>query len=159
MRRISLKVRLFEASIAGMPDTMSARTRRFGGQRPARTFLVVGLLFALFAVANISALTSWHAALVSHDDVAAEAATMVHGHDHGLDDGNIEAIGHPADKPDAPALDLHNLTHAMAHGLTGLVPGLDLAVPNFGRTDHWFAGRNFSLAGIAPEGLLRPPRN
>jgi hypothetical protein len=33
---------------------------------------------------------------------------------------------------------------------------MELVVPGFQRLDHWFAGRNFALAGIAPEGLMRP---
>jgi hypothetical protein len=51
---------------------------------------------------------------------------------------NSEAeFKHTGERPDSPAIDLHNLTHAMAHGLTGLVPGMELVVPGF---SAWITG-------------------
>jgi hypothetical protein len=78
----------------------------------------------LLAVLNVTALTSWHTALLVHDDVVADAATLVHDHD-----GDSEAEFNTGERPDSPAIDLHNLTHAMAHGLTGLVPAWSSSCP------------------------------
>jgi hypothetical protein len=55
-------------------------------------------------------------------------------------------------------IDLHALTHAMIHGLAGLVPNLDVCVREMMANADWFAGRSFALSGIAPKGLLRPPQ-
>lgn len=155
MNNLALKARLSGGGIVAMPVDMPARARlQENHQSSARVLLVLGVLFALLAVLNVTALTSWHTALLVHDDVVADAATLVHDHDA---DSEAE-FKHTGERPDSPAIDLHNLTHAMAHGLTGLVPGMELVVPGFQRLDHWFAGRNFALAGIAPEGLMRPPR-
>jgi hypothetical protein len=114
--------------------------------------LVAGLIVALLALVNVMALSNWHASLTDHDDVAADAVHMAPSHHNDHIDTAAEGTG------ESPAIDLHALTHAMIHGLAGLVPNLDVCVRERMASADWFAGRSFALSGIAPEGLLRPPQ-
>lgn len=118
-------------------------------------FLVVGLVVAFLALANVLALSNWHASLIEHDDHAVAAMTSPADHHGSQDDVSFT---HPADEPDSPAIDLHALTHAMIHGMVGLVPNLTVAIDLHRATIDWYAGRSFVLCGIASESLLRPPR-
>lgn len=121
--------------------------------------LLVGLVVALLALANVMALTNWHASLLDHDDFSADSVTVGHGHHHHHenDDEHSSARAGLAQQ-DSPAIDLHALTHAMIHGLAGLVPSIMVAIPFTAKASDWFAGRSFALAGISPEALLRPPQ-
>ncbi|GEM_PF-4371872 len=125
-------------------------------RNPAGFPLVLGAIFALLALTNVLSLSIWHTSMLHHYDAVADGAMLEHEHDH---DAQIEkqASG-SSEKQDSPALDMHNVTHAMVHGLTGLVPNLDIAFGAYVGRTSWFVGKSFVLAGISPEGLLRPPR-
>lgn len=125
-------------------------------RNPARFSLVLGAVLALLALTNVLSLSIWHTSMLHHDDAVADGALLEHSHDH---EAQLEKQATGAgEKQDSPALDMHNVTHAMVHGFTGLVPNLDIAFGAYVRLSTWFAGKSFVLAGISPEGLLRPPR-
>jgi hypothetical protein len=110
------------------------------------------------ALANVLALSSWHASLFDHDEMAVASTSVAvgdHHHRHGADDD--EAVGRSSDAPNAPTMDLHALTHAAIHGVVGLISNLAIPIA-LSRETLWYADRSFALCGIGPESLLRPPR-
>jgi len=136
--------------------TARAHQHRFRGW--PRPLLIIGLIVAFMALANVLALSSWHASLFGHDETAVASAPLTgDAAHHGESPGDDEALGRSNDAPDAPTMDLHALTHAAIHGVVGLIPNLTIAIA-LSRETMWYADRSFALCGIAPEGLLRPPR-
>jgi hypothetical protein len=127
-------------------------------RNPARVSLVFGAILALLALINVLSLSTWHTSMLHHHDAVADGAMLEHGHDHDHEARFEKQATGAGKKQDSPALDMHNVTHAMVHGFTGLVPNLDIALGAYVRLSTWFAGRSFTLSGISPEGLLRPPR-
>lgn len=119
---------------------------------------MLGAILALLALTNVLSLSIWHTSMLHHNDADADGAMLEHHHDHD-DDAQFERQASGSDeKQGSPALDMHNVTHAMVHGFTGLVPNLDITFGACVRLTSWFAGKSFALDGISPEGLLRPPR-
>lgn len=125
--------------------------------------LLFGLVVALLALANVMALSNWHASMPDHDDRVTDSASLAHphhSHHHHDDDDDggapVTAQGHDGK---SQAVDLHALTHAMIHGFAGIVPSVMVAIPFHEATSDWYAGRSFVLSGISPGALLRPPRS
>ncbi|WP_197524428.1 hypothetical protein [Novosphingobium resinovorum] len=151
--------RLFAPPNAVIPAAMGVRVHQNRHTGLTRISLLAGLVLALLALANVMALSNWHASLLDHDDLAADAAPTGHGHHH---HGDADEDHPPAELGTADqgsrTIDLHALTHAMIHGLAGLVPNFSVAILFHEAASDWFSGRSFSLSGISPEGLLRPPR-
>ncbi len=143
-----------------IPVSMAARVHQRWQTGSTRLLLLVGFAVALIALANVTALSNWHAALFEHDDLSAETTSVGHGHHHHHEaDRDHAQPESEAGSANAPSIDLHALTHAMIHGLAGLVPNVTVAFLAHEAASHWFAGRSFALDGISPEALLRPPRS
>lgn len=119
---------------------------------------LIGLVIALLALANVMMLTNWHATLLDHDDIAADSMAVAHRHHHHDTEEDHSSVGSFNGQQGPGAIDLHALTHAMIHGLVGLVPSVTVTIPLCKAATDWFAGRNFALSAILPEALLRPPR-
>jgi hypothetical protein len=105
------------------------------------------------ALANVLALSSWHASLFDHDEMAV-APTPVAGGDHHHRYGakHDEALGSSNEAPGAPTMDLRALTHAAIHGVVGLISNLAIPIA-LSRETMWYADRSFALCGIAPRKL------
>ncbi|PNU05690.1 hypothetical protein A8V01_15175 [Novosphingobium guangzhouense] len=146
-----------------MPITMAARMHQNRHTGSTKAVLLVGIIVALLAIANLMVLTNWHASLTGHDDLTADSTALGYGHHHHDEadhaDEDHAAAGSGLADQETPAVDLHALSHAMIHGLAALVPGITVAVPPHETANDWFAGRSFALSGISPEALLRPPRS
>lgn len=115
---------------------------RKGRTRPSLPFLILGALLALLALVNIIGLSGWHSALVGHDDQIVMT----------------DIIEHDDSEPSMPEVDLHKTTHAVIHGMTDADSGVAPVASFFFPAIIWSLPMDMSRRGIAPEGLLRPPR-
>lgn len=110
--------------------------------RPSLRFVLFGALLAMLALTNIVGMSGWHGALVGHDDQVVMT----------------DIIEHDDSEPSMPAVDLHKTTHAVMHGMTDADPGITPVAPILFAPIIWSLPMDMSRRGIAPEGLLRPPR-
>ncbi|MDK2760730.1 MAG: hypothetical protein KYX64_05165 [Sphingopyxis sp.] len=110
--------------------------------RPSLRFILFGSLLAAIALVNIVGFSGWHSALVGHDDAAVMADTLEH-------DGDDSSV---------PQVDLHKMSHPVVNGMTFLDADLGPVVSILFTAVIWSLPMDMIRLGIAPEGLLRPPR-
>lgn len=103
---------------------------------------LVGALLALLAMVNVLGLSSWHSAMLDHDDNRV-VSVMVQQQDGGKS---------------LPNVDLHMAAHSVTNGFADIAPIASTAVPTVVTIGVWFISRDYIVRGLPPEALLRPPR-